>query len=310
MHTAPQVDRTTLAWLLSLLLHLFLLILFMQHKNTTPPLTPDQLQVPHPPDRTPEEEWVATRNSPQSNPIMLMDDPTQPQEPDTTPEPTPQQPEPVKPAPEPYEQDKSLTEQPEEIVPTSPEVLTQMMRSAQRITKKKKQHILPPQLQSPPAQQPTPVAKQPVRPQVALADLARDFMRIAAEEQAAATMHGTKLGHPSAEQLNRGRYFQKILECLVASYHSLRKREPIIGSHAPAEVRLVISRTGVVTDISFAHGSGRKDLDSYILSIFKDAATSFPPVPEAIAQDHYALSLRINDIRGLSSAAGWMLKQN
>ncbi len=314
MNTTRPADRKIIAFLLSCIMHLLILLLLVQtyapDKKKSAPES-QNLQQPPPPQSQQEEEWVATHKNPPSDPVLFLKDEPEPPVPTPDAPPPQEQPEPMAQADQ--SNNEQLPDTPQEIVPEPHEVAAQLLRSAQRTKQngKKKDtliHKRPAPQQA--AQQPDAAMQPPVRPQVALADIAREFMRVAAEEQAVTTMQGKQSGHASAEQLNRGRYFQKILECLVSSYHSIRKRDPEMHGHNPAEVRLAVSRKGGLAHLEISRSYGNVAVDQFLLSLFKDASTAFPPVPESLAQDHYFLSLVISDIRGLSSASGWMLRQN
>jgi len=161
-----------------------------------------------------------------------------------------------------------------------------------------------------PAQEPQPQQQQASminpQPTLTLAQITKGFMQELEEARAGAmNMKGSNTGHPSEEQLRVGRYAQRVLECLVGSYHRNRHRAPLTTQQARIIVFVTIDRDGRLASFKVAQSSGSASVDNFIETIFRDASSAFPPMPKAFTKPSFPVRFNIPDIHSLSSSANW-----
>jgi hypothetical protein len=109
------------------------------------------------------------------------------------------------------------------------------------------------------------------------------------------TMLGKKGGAISAEQLKIERYVERLSWCLQNSFKLLRNTiDPHISGEAEVQVYLQLDRSGTIQELKLLSGSGSSILDQHTLAVFKDAGTSFPPVPTYIKASPFAISFHVD----------------
>jgi len=133
------------------------------------------------------------------------------------------------------------------------------------------------------------------KPPLSLAQLTQGFMNhIRDEGKYSVSMLGRKSGTPSAEQLKYERYLEKLGWCLQNSYNINNDRCPPIAQDTTVHVFLALNRDGSVKDLGLAKSSGNIHLDQFTLFVFRDAGTSFPPVPHYLPNDPFAITYVIS----------------
>ena len=133
------------------------------------------------------------------------------------------------------------------------------------------------------------------KPPLSLAQLTQGFMNhIKDEGKYSVSMLGRKSGTPSAEQLKYERYLEKLGWCLQNSYNINNDRCPPITQDTTVHVFLALNRDGSVKDLGLAKSSGNIHLDQFTLFVFRDAGTSFPPVPQHLPNDPFAITYVIS----------------
>jgi outer membrane biosynthesis protein TonB len=130
------------------------------------------------------------------------------------------------------------------------------------------------------------------KPPLTLAQLSQGFLNHVKDEgKHAIHMLGKKGGTPSDEQIKYERYLQKLSWCLQNSFNINNDRFPRSASGDDSlQVLLALNKDGSLKDCRISKTSGNRDLDFFTLFIFKDASTSFPPVPQYLPHDPFAIN--------------------
>lgn len=134
--------------------------------------------------------------------------------------------------------------------------------------------------------------KKKPKPPITLAQLTQGFLNhLKNEGSHAIHMLGKKNGKPSDEQIKYERYLEKLSWCLQNSFNIYNNRLP--GSarlEDTVHVLLSLNKDGSLKHCHVSQTSGNRDLDSFTLFIFKDASTSFPPVPQYLPHDPFTIN--------------------
>lgn len=127
---------------------------------------------------------------------------------------------------------------------------------------------------------------------VSMANLARGFLdNMKNEGTSAITMIGGKEGgRITAEQLKVERYVQRLNWYLQNSFRINRDRYRKQHPSTTAEVYLSLERNGHIKDVHILRTSGDPLLDDHTLYVFKDAGSSFPPVPHYLTQEPFTIT--------------------
>jgi len=307
MNAADQRRDKSAALLVALLLHvpLFLLILSMKHDpvDTIWRLVMDEETLRK--FEQEREEWAATRVPGGGAPIVLRDEQPAPQyQQQHMQEPVRDQPE------ERLVQDKtddSPVREKADVFPEREELraATALAQQAQpEPVQKPKQ-----QRQAQPKREPrTEVVPQPQADpqQLTLAQLAQGFIsHLRDAHEGEMNMEGTRNGHPSEDQLRRGRYAQKVLQCVIESYHRNRDRAPRMNQPVEICVMVAIGQEGRLASFQFLQPSGIYEIDQFVQQIFQDAGSAFPPLPAAFKQSLFPVRFNVPSIQAFGSTAHW-----
>lgn len=117
-----------------------------------------------------------------------------------------------------------------------------------------------------------------------------------------------KHGKASMNQLQQLHYCQKIIGCIVNSYKINRFNSP--GGHQDNKlcVHLALKQDGSIHTLRIVQSSGNSMLDQFVLATFKDASSSFPPLPQTFKQIPYHLPFfNIDRIESLQTTQGWYI---
>lgn len=120
-----------------------------------------------------------------------------------------------------------------------------------------------------------------IRKPITLAQIAKGFTEnLKNKGNHSVTMRGEARGIPTDEQLKYERYLQRLQWCIQNSIkiHQRECRIPV-PPKTSLDIHIGIDRSGSLTELALVRSSGIPDLDEFILFTFKDAGTSFPPVP-------------------------------
>jgi len=168
------------------------------------------------------------------------------------------------------------------------------VQQIKNITNKLTTHITPPKQ---PKQQPIPPTKQPPPPSppqqkpLTLAQLTKGFLEhIKKEGKDRTTMIGQKGGTPTAEQLKHERYIEKLSWCLQNSFKINKDKFPATEPvKTTVKVFLALNQNGTVKELGIVESSGNRLLDQFTHYIFRDASSSFPPVPQYLPHNPYKI---------------------
>src|SRR3990172_466119 len=133
------------------------------------------------------------------------------------------------------------------------------------------------------------------KPPLSLAQLTQGFLHHLEEGGTyGVSMIGKKNGIPSEDQLKYERYLQKLGWCLQNSYNINNDRCPAVAQDTIAHILLVLNRDGTMKHLNVAKSSGNIHLDQFTLFVFRDASTSFPPLPQYLPDDPFAITYVIS----------------
>ena len=145
-------------------------------------------------------------------------------------------------------------------------------------------------------QQPAQPTKQPRPPSpqqkpLTLAQLTKGFLEhIKDEGKDRITTIGQEGGTPTAEQLKHERYIEKLSWCLQNSFKINRDKFPVTEPVKTAvKVYLALNQNGTVKELGIVESSGNRLLDQFTQYIFRDASSSFPPVPQYLPHNPYKI---------------------
>jgi len=113
------------------------------------------------------------------------------------------------------------------------------------------------------------------------------------------TTIGQKGQNPTAEQLKHERYVEKISWCLQNSFKINNDKFPTSKSvQTIVKVYLALNQNGTVKELKIVESSGNRLLDQFVHYIFRDASSSFPPVPHYFPHSPYTITyiIEINPI--------------
>jgi hypothetical protein len=130
------------------------------------------------------------------------------------------------------------------------------------------------------------------KPPLTLAQLSQGFLNHVKDEgKHAVHMLGKKNGTPSDEQIKYERYLQKLSWCLQNSFNIHNDRFPASAKDVDSvQILLALNKDGTMKQCRISKTSGNRELDYFTLFIFNDASTSFPPVPEYLPHDPFAIN--------------------
>lgn len=123
----------------------------------------------------------------------------------------------------------------------------------------------------------------PVNQSLTLAQLTQGFMQQL--QTSSMTVQGNRQGNASMEQLQQMHYLQKILACLVATYKILTNSTFKNSPMEQARIYLAIKRDGSIHALHLAQSSGNVAVDQFLINLFQEASSSFPPLPASFKQD-------------------------
>jgi len=134
-----------------------------------------------------------------------------------------------------------------------------------------------------------------------LAQLTRGFLEhIKDEGKHRITTLGKEGQTPTAEQLKHERYIEKLSWCLQNSFKINNDKFPTTEPDKTiVKVYLELNKNGTVKELKIVESSGDRLLDQFVHYIFRDASSSFPPVPHYFPHNPYTITyiIEINPIR-------------
>ncbi len=150
-----------------------------------------------------------------------------------------------------------------------------------------------------PMQQPQPTSLQ--QKPLTLAQLTKGFLEhIKDEGKHRTSTIGQEGRTPTAEQLKHERYVEKLTWCLQNSFkinsNKFPTTEPV---KTIVKVYLALNQNGTIKELKIVESSGDRLLDQFVHYAFRDASSSFPPVPHYFSHNPYTITytVKINPIR-------------
>ena len=130
---------------------------------------------------------------------------------------------------------------------------------------------------------------------MSLAQIAQNFSHYAQNEnRRTATAISNIKGLPTDEQLAHENYMNKIAHQFIESSKRYREKAPrITGNLSRIIVGISLNRDGTIHDLILIESSGSPALDQFVFFLFRDASSSYPPVPKSFPQDPYTFSILI-----------------
>jgi len=141
-----------------------------------------------------------------------------------------------------------------------------------------------------PVQQSRPVSLQ--QKPLTLAQLTKGFLEHMKDKgNHRITTIGQEGRTTTAEQLKHERYVEKVSWCLQNSFKINSNKFPTTESvKAIVKVYLALNQNGTVKELKIIKSSGDRLLDQFVHYIFRDASSSFPPVPHYFSHNPYAIT--------------------
>jgi TonB family protein len=135
----------------------------------------------------------------------------------------------------------------------------------------------------------------PKQKPLTLADIGQGFLAESRHNGTyGVTMEGKKGGHITDEQIKIERYVERLTWCLQNSLRIQRSNiEALTRSEMSVYVFLELERSGTIRHLELIKSSGSSQLDQQTLAIFKDASSSFPPVPTYLTITPFAINYHV-----------------
>lgn len=130
------------------------------------------------------------------------------------------------------------------------------------------------------------------KPPLSLAQLTQGFLSHIKEEGTHAIhMLGNKKGAATEEQIKYERYLQKINWCLQNSFNINREKFPVSAMvKNNVHIFLALNKDGSIRQCTITKTSGNLYLDEFVMFNFKDAGGAFPPVPNYLPDNPFAVT--------------------
>lgn len=156
-------------------------------------------------------------------------------------------------------------------------------------------------------------SSRPTRTLPSLAELTKNFVDFTTNNDEvgngggghAIGVHGAPTGVVSEKQLTYERYLRKLLVCISTSCKIHKRSIPRTTQKTQARVQFVLNRDGSYYTLGMAQSSGNPAIDDLILTVFNDASSSFPPVPQSLSVPFIAPTFLLNSIQDLLVPEAW-----
>jgi outer membrane biosynthesis protein TonB len=137
---------------------------------------------------------------------------------------------------------------------------------------------------------------QSLAKQMTLADLTRRFLDHSADADGTSTVSiiGDKSKLPTEDQLKHERYIEKLTACIHNSCSMNRHKQPHMENVGGSlEIFMALNQNGSIQTVELIRSSGSHHIDAFFMHVFKDAASSFPPVPHYLPHNPYKIAYLI-----------------
>ena len=136
---------------------------------------------------------------------------------------------------------------------------------------------------------PLPFKVAPIDNKLTFQKLAQGFVQHL--EQGALKVETDNKGVASIEQLKHLHYIKKIIDCLENSAKINEVHLPAQKKIEATLIKFALNRDGSIHTLQFVKTSGNPAMDRFIMHVFRDASSSFPPVPAFFKEQPYQLPL-------------------
>lgn len=246
-----------------------------------------------------EEQWVALNNSLPDSQFMHT--------PSATPQAAPPEEQPVDMAADQRQEaekqpDQEITDQAIEqaielatqFLETQLETEPELAQAPQEAPEKKQEKK--------PEQSPPPEAQK----KLTLAQIAQGF--VSQMQEAAMAVKSDQSGQASMKQLQQINYCQKIIGCIVNSYKINKYNAPKNSPDQRLCVQLSLKNDGTIHSLNIVQSSGNHQIDQFVLAMFKDASSSFPPLPKSLQRTPFHLPVfNIDRLESFQTTQGWYI---
>ncbi len=161
-------------------------------------------------------------------------------------------------------------------------------------------------------EQPAPETQSPqqktIDQKLTLAQLAQNFFDHVNQHNAAMAVVSDNKGEVDAYQLKQLRYLEKIMECLVNAYKINNHKLMSIEQAQEATILLGINKDGTLRHLEVTQSSGNSTVDLFAMAMFKDASSSFPPIPKSFDENYFYIPVTFGDLRYFQSTRFWHLR--
>ena len=249
-----------------------------------------------------QEQWVAMNNSLPNAQFMHM--PTQAeQEPSAAPPEMVAQEEPQ--TPDQIEVAEQGNQPKERLIEDSIDEVIEL--ATQFIQEQTEPHKEKPPIQEKLPKKPIPQKMSPERSEITLAQIAQGFVS-QIKQEAPMAVDSNVQGQASMQQLQQLHYCQKIIGCIVNSYKINRHGAPGIRQENRMSIHLAINKDGTINTLRIVQSSGSAPLDQFVLGMFKDASSSFPPLPQTFKAVPFHLPFfNIDHLESFQTTQGWYI---
>lgn len=146
----------------------------------------------------------------------------------------------------------------------------------------------------------------PSQKKLSLAQLTQGFVQHL--EQAAMEVKSNKGGAASIDQMKHLHFCQKIIGCIVNSYKIHSHQLPHDKNMGLLRIQLALNENGSIHTLRIDRSSGNPSADRFLLQLFQDASSSFPPVPTTFKEKPYQLpTFNIDRLEAFQSPQGWYI---
>ncbi len=299
--------------LICIIIHAFLLfiiaIVHLDNSQEATVILADQEEQLH--EQPSEHDWVALANNIPAMHKAQTQQPSMPTQEQQEPEKTAQ--EVAQQTPQPETKSKPTEQAIEESIEQAVQMANQVL--AQSESDNVPQQAKPdPETEIKKEREPkTEIAKQinknqsQTAPALTLAQLTEGFLQHLQESPMA--VQSDRQGNASMEQLQHMHYCQKIIDCIVNSYKINKTRT--ISSDAmqqAARIHLALNKNGSISILTIVQSSGNITIDQFLLHMFSDASSSFPPLPSSFNEQPYHLpTFNVDHLESFQSTNGWYI---
>jgi hypothetical protein len=137
----------------------------------------------------------------------------------------------------------------------------------------------------------------PSQKKLSLADIGKKYQEYLHEERASnakgiagVTILGNDDLVPTGEQIKHARFMEK-LSAQVQKAWSRNRHAMHNAGEFTAEYYVVLNKDGSLRTFKLRKSSGNREVDEFIVKVYYDASSSFPPIPDNFKLDSYGFNI-------------------